>query len=143
MVKNTDHEFKSSKSSEKFTDRRHRDKYLSLLGGRNLEKVIVLKFLHFSCYEYRPGLIVLNDKNVMCINLVVHDQNTNEFLLVCEPLKVLRFDITLNSFEILKDQSPCVIVNINNLKSKETFDKIIAGGKLYIFADTLKISNLC
>lgn len=132
-------DFEHSKNWKKLSDHQ---KYIHLLHDRNVEKIVVLDFLIYSSYEYREGLLFLHDECIYMIHSVLHDSEHNQFLFVCEPINVCRFERSLNSIEIVKTQSFYVLINIDSLKIKETFDKIFADGKMYVFVKNLNFSGL-
>lgn len=115
---------------------------MNLLNDRNVDEIVVLDFIIINSYEYRKGLIILSDQSVFKINFILHDRDQNDFLLVCEPIKVREFNISFNSFEIEETLSNNILFTIKTYKIKETFDKIVANGKNYLLAKTLIFSNL-
>lgn len=135
-------DFQFSKKCKKLTECNDHQKYIHLLPERNVNETVVLDFLFYSSYEYRQGLIILNDQCIHMIHTVLHDRKQNEFLIVCELMNVCGFEKSLNSIEITKTQSFYVIMNVESLKIKETFDKIIAGERMYVFAKNLDFSEL-
>lgn len=142
LAGNVRDDIKTSKTFEHIKKCNEREKCLGLLDDRNIDEIVVLDFLIFNSYEYRKGLIILNDQNVFIINNILHDRDQNNFLLVCEPMKVCEFNISLNSFEIEETQTNNIVFDIKSLENKETFNKIVTNGKMYLFARTLSFSHL-
>lgn len=55
---------KPSKINEKFVNDDNFDKYKHHFDDHDVNSIIVLQFLYFHYYEYRKGLMLLNDRNV-------------------------------------------------------------------------------
>lgn len=100
-----------------------------------------LKFVKYGSYEYRSGLMIMNNDKVFEIIHIFQYQN--KYLMVCHPYFSLRFETCYNSLEIVKDcmfSNSCLLA-IDDIKNKKTYEKIIKFGKMYIFADTLDVYN--
>lgn len=143
LKNNSQNDFKPSKNCKKFTECNDHRKYVHLLLEQNVNEIVILDFLLFSSYEYRQGILILNDRCIYMIHSVLQNREQNKFSLICETMSVCGFEKSLNSIEIKKNGPIYVLINIENLKNKETFDKILANGKMYVFAKNLDFSELC
>lgn len=135
-------DFIPSKKNKRLIECSENEKFSHLFRNQDENEIVILDFLHFSSYEYRKGLLVINDRNVFMIDLVLHNRNLNTFSLLCDPIKICGFEESFNSLKISNDQSQSVIIDINSLNIKETFDKIFVDRQMYLFAKDLNFSNL-
>lgn len=95
-----------------------------------------LRFLHIGSQEYRPGLMLFKDKNVFEIVHVMC--NNSKYFVLCQKYNILHFVSHFNSIEIEKGES-FELIDILNIKSHKTYDKIFLDGNMFIIAETLEI----
>lgn len=114
---------------------------LNLLSLNDNDQLVGLKFVFINSNEYRKGLMIFDQKKVYEIMHVL--LKVNVYLLVCQPYITLNFNSDFNSIEIKKEEDILnyQIIDINKLNDKKTYDKVIACGKQFIYADTLDVHN--
>lgn len=121
------------------------EKYHSFFQSVSMDvtKMQTLKFFKFNCFEFREGLMLINDYNIYEIIYIIH---TNEkILLFCSSYNKIAFNKKLNSIQIEKyseTRDTCSLIKFDDIINFQTYDKII-NNKIFIIADTLKVhSNL-
>lgn len=98
-----------------------------------------LKFFKINSYDYRPGFFVLIDKKPFEIQYLF--QNDQTFKVLCHPFINLEFNKSLNSIEIIKEESfeNCLILEVSGIKNVKTYEKTMCKNDLFIIADTLDV----
>lgn len=106
------------------------------------EGLFALKFLTYNSREYRPGLIIILNGDI--IYEIIHIlQIENEIVLLCHPYIIVGFISSFNSIEIRKDPSyqNSRMIPIHGLENQKTYGKIVVHDKRFIIADTLDVYN--
>lgn len=111
-------------------------KYVPLITGIEKDNnMFGLKFLILNSIEFRPGLFVFdnNDKLYEIDHILPHEA---DFLLFCQPFKINKFNLFLNSIEIENQLgSNCEIISLKTLKLKRSYEKLELNNKYYIISD--------
>lgn len=118
------------------------DQVAKFLGYDVLNKLKVLNFAHFNCFEYRNGSIIISNDNVYEIVQVL--SNEDQILLFCCPYIVKRYCSFLNSIEIERTAdsvSDYIVIDLKNLKNPRSYERKICENKFYIICDTLDFKN--
>lgn len=95
-----------------------------------------LKFLKFNSIEYRPGLMVIIDRNPYGIIYIFQKNNTFKF--ICEKYKMGALDKNLCSVEIIK-LSESEISEFDDIWNEKSYQKTHSNDKIYIIAESLML----
>lgn len=100
-----------------------------------------IKFIKYGSYEYRSGLMIMNNDNFFEIVYIFQYQNKTSML--CHPYSSLGFEPCYISLEIKKDCtfSTTRLFDFDEIENKKSYEKITKFDKTYIFADTLDVFN--
>lgn len=105
--------------------------------GFDLNSFHKLKFFNFTGYQYRKGLILIEQRNFYEILEILVSKKSYSF--ICKKLRILGFDSFLNSVKIgLSNENP-IFIEFEDLKNKKTYQKTYANGNSYVIADTLNV----
>lgn len=83
----------------------------------------------------------MHDKQVLEIIFVLKSSN-DSFFLICLMYETVKFDHTMNAFEIQKllpSVESIFLIDVKDLVIEETFDQKIAGSSTFIIAENLEI----
>lgn len=102
-----------------------------------------LNFLFYNSNEFRTGLMIINEEKIYEILHVLY--KTNEYFIICQPYKIMNYNLDFNSveIEIENDFCNCQMFNIKLLKNKTTYAKVSACQKQFIIAETLNVLETC
>lgn len=104
--------------------------------------LFTFKFLNYNSREYRPGLMIVINREM--IYEIIHIlQIENEIVLLCHPYINVGFASKFNAIEIKKDLSyqNARMIPICDIQNLKTYDKIVVHDKRFITADTLSVYN--
>lgn len=106
----------------------------------DINRFYKLKFLNFAGYQYRKGLILMEQNCFYEISEILVSESSYSF--ICKQLQILGFDLFYNSVQIdpKNNGKPCYI-KFDDLKNKQSYQKTHAKGNSYIIADTLNVYN--
>lgn len=108
--------------------------------GFDVQSAVVLNFLKINPNMYRKGLMIINETKISEIIYVL--RCNLEYFLVCHSYNVIRFESSLNSFEIKKAETGSLhMLNIKQLTIDGTFEKKIARHSIYVIAENLEVFN--
>lgn len=108
----------------------------------NINCYFSLKFVKLNTFQYRTGLLLINNHTVYEIIYIFANENVSLF---CHPYIILEFDRSLNGIEIKKEESfeNCRLFNLCEMKYRKSFARITCNNKQYIVAETLDMLNEC
>lgn len=96
------------------------------------------KWLRFNHFEYRRELLIVNNECFCEILKILFIDNIWSFL--CKPLKVILFDLFLNSYKVEKNHtSNSILVNFESLSILRTYEICYIASDKYVKADTLEL----
>lgn len=96
-----------------------------------------LKFFLYGSFEYRPGLLLVENDTVHEIIHIIARSPTCIFL--CNQYKIVQFDCQFNSIEIEKIESSHKLVDFGDLKNRKSYGSVSCNNKKFIIADTLDV----
>lgn len=107
--------------------------------GEKSNELNILKFVKFNCFEYREGLMIIENRNVYEIILIINENNAISFL--CCPYIVKRSDSFYHSIEVEKNfsdtNSDLQLFQLDCLQYPQPYERKIAEEKMFIFCDNL------
>lgn len=113
------------------------EEYESFLPAQ-LQKIKAFRFIRIGSYEYRAGLMLIDERSVFEI---IHCISYNsKYFFLCQKYKVIRFVANFNSIEIDKE-NVYKLIDYSSIENHKSYDKIYFDGKMYIIADTLNVFN--
>lgn len=101
------------------------------------------KFLIFNGFEYRRGLMIVENFKVFEIQEIFLYKNN--YFLLCQTQNVIQFEEFFNSIEIQStafELENMKIFEVSALKNGESFDKVRANKKNYIIAENLNVMSV-
>lgn len=102
------------------------------------EKLEVLHFAKFNCFEYREGLMIMSNHKLFEIEIVL--SNDEQIWFLCQPYNVKRFDSFHNSIEVERASisvSEFSLFELTELKNPKSYERKISKGVSFIICDTL------
>lgn len=98
-----------------------------------------LKFLKYNCFQYRKGLVLIEQGNAYEILEILVCDYTYSF--ICKELQLLEFDSFFNSIKVgSRNTQSFTLIKFEDLKNKQTYQKTHVNRNSYIIADTLKVN---
>lgn len=131
--------FEPSKTSyelKKYADFIDYQPELLQMMNNDIEKIKGLQFLHHGSLEFRRGLFLIENGKIFEIAHVTF--RDSKYFILCQKYKINKFDASLNSIEIAKIKQTQVL-DVTDINSNKSYDKIVHDGKSYIIADTLEV----
>lgn len=95
-----------------------------------------LDFLKINAYEYRKGIMLILDENIMQIEEILEAEK--KFVLVCSKYKLNYYDNDLNSINIEKVENDYELVTSID-KIPKPYEKKNIKNNAFIIADTLDV----
>lgn len=117
-------------------------KYEQILNGISDSEIFLgHRFVIINSIQYRAGLLVYYSNKLYEIDHIFHTHNN--YVLLCHPYRIIKYETLLNGIEIEKENSPdnCLNIDIDKLNLNQTFQKIISNDKFYVVASTLTVQN--
>lgn len=116
------------------------ESFLNLVANIDFDSLYILPFLKFNNYDYRCGLVLVENRMVFDILFVL--KLHNEFYFLCELYETKVFERTLNSIEI---EAYCpkqfAYIKHSELCNLQSFSKQICDRKIYVIAENLSVYN--
>lgn len=107
--------------------------------ANKIDKIQGLRFLHNGSLEYRRGLFLIENKKILEISHVIVQDS--KYFILCQEYKVNQFVAALNSIQIEKIEKSFQILNVLDINSEKSYNKIFCDEKLYMIAETLEVYN--
>lgn len=99
-------------------------------------QIKAIRFVRIGTREYRAGLMLIEEKQVLEILHVIC--YNSKYYVLCHKYNVLGFVSCLNSIEIEKN-NVFQLIDISDIKSHKSYDKTCLNDRIFIIADTLSV----
>lgn len=109
-----------------------------------IDDIVALKFIYVNDFEYRIGLLIIED--FALYEIIQIFCYYDKFFILCLSCEVLQFDKFFQSIQFKTNefnQNNIMIFDISQLKNKQTHNKIICNKNFYIVSNTLNVDELC
>lgn len=103
----------------------------------NFSEYFALNFLELNSFDYRKGLMLIIDVNILEIKEILSEQN--KYFLICGVYKLVEFNTDLNSIEISETEEYKLVCLDKNLP--KPYEKKELRDKTFIIAETLDVYN--
>lgn len=95
------------------------------------------KFLYLNSYRYECGLVIVHDNQFHRISHIIYIKG--DFIFICKPFVISKFDTYLNSFEVKGSQNETSIIKFKNLVYPKSYDVKLVHNNEYIISDSREL----
>lgn len=103
--------------------------------------VYKLNFLHVNSYQYREGIILI--ENFLLFEIVHVLKQNDQYFFACKQLDLIEYHESYNSIEISTNtsNSNLKLLWLDQLHNKTSYQKNFSKGKTFIVCETLDVFN--
>lgn len=106
-----------------------------------LQNVSEVNYLRFNNYDYEKDLLFDFNSKFYQIQHILCD--SSKYYLLAKEFNILNFDKFLNSFSVeVSSPDNFILVNLNDLKQKQTFEIKKLFNREYIYVETLEVKRM-
>lgn len=98
------------------------------------------KHLQFNSFQYSKDLIIIHNNALYKIRKIIFCENVYSF--ICEKLLPVKWVNFLNSFKVSADLSGPIIIDLEELQTKKSFELKRIESEYFIIGDTNEIRNV-